>query len=792
MIKEKGEKMTQKFSVGGMSCSACSMGIEKAVKKLDGVVGVEVSLLSKSMTVDFDEQKISHQLIIATVEKLGYTASLFGDGKKVDGATILKKRFLISLIILIPLLYLSMGGMFGAPVFVPKINLPVQAGLALAVMIINRKFFISGVRAVINLSPNMDTLVSLGSISAYVYSLVEMILLYLGTSVSHVFFESSAMVLCLVTLGKWLEELTKVKTGKEIERLSKMIPKTVTCLRDGKEIVILTSQLEVGDVIVCKTGDYIAVDGVVVQGHATLDKSAITGESLPEEITIDGLAISGSIVHSGYIHIKAQKVGGETLFAKIVQSVQTAGASKAPIQRLADKISKWFVPIVTLVAIITFTTWIIFSGDLYRSFNFAISVLVVSCPCALGLATPVAVMTATGKGASMGILFKDASALQKTKNINCVLLDKTATLTVGKPRVTDFENLSDLSDEQIKNICYSLESKANHPLANAVKEFCAKGNLLVEDFDYQIGKGLVGYINGEKYSLGNFNVPSDLRDKYLGKSVIVLIKSHTLIAVFAIADVLKTESKQAVEVLNQLGVKTVMLTGDNQSSADYIANQVGIKEYIYGVMPQDKLKTVSQYRQQGYYTAMVGDGINDSPALKGADVGIAMGNGTDIAIDSADVILAGGNLNGVANAIGFSKRANGIIKGNLFWAFLYNVLAIPLSAGALSFFGIVLTPTIASACMCLSSLFVVTNALRINLYKTSHTKRKKGESMQVFIEGMMCEHCEQKVKSAISGVDGVEAVVVCHKRGVAQIYGRPDKNALKTAIEGQGFKVISY
>lgn len=792
MIKEKGEKMTQKYSVGGMSCSACSMGIEKAVKKLDGVVGVEVSLLSKSMTVDFDEQKISHQLIIATVEKLGYTASLFGDGKKVDGATILKKRFLISLIILIPLLYLSMGGMFGAPVFKQKINLPVQAVLALAVMIINRKFFISGVRAVINLSPNMDALVSLGSASAYLYSLVEMILLYVGANVSHVFFESSAMVLCLVTLGKWLEELTKVKTGKEIERLSKMIPKTVTCVRDGKEIVLLTSQLVVGDIIVCKTGDYIAVDGVVVQGHGTLDKSAITGESLPEEITVDGLAISGSIVHSGYIYIKAQKVGGETLFAKIVQSVQTAGASKAPIQKLADRISKWFVPIVTLIAIITFAVWIIFTGDLYRSFNFAISVLVVSCPCALGLATPVAVMTATGKGASMGILFKDATALQKTKNINCVLLDKTATLTVGKPRVTDFENLSDLSDEQIKNICYSLENKANHPLANAVKEFCGKGDLVVEDFDYQIGKGLVGYIDSVKYSLGNFNVPQDLKDKYLGKSVIVLLERHTLIAVFAIADVLKAESKQAVEGLNQAGVKTVMLTGDNQSSAEYIAKQVAIKEFISGVMPQDKLQTVSRYKEQGYYTAMVGDGINDSPALKGADVGIAMGNGTDIAIDSADVILVGGNLNGVKNAIGLSKKSNGIIKGNLFWAFFYNVLAIPVSAGALSFFGIILTPTIASACMCLSSLFVVTNALRINLYKTSHTKRKKGESMQVFIEGMMCEHCEQKVKKAISGVSGVEAVVVSYKRGIAQIYGKPDKNSLKTAIEGQGFKVISY
>ena len=787
--------MTKKFSIGGMSCSACVNGIEKGVLRLNGIEKAEVSLMAKSMTVTYDENQVSDQIIMATVEKLGYIACPFGEQAENDSTVKkMKQRFFISLALLVPLMYFAMGKMLNLPVFESKINLPIQAVIALAIMIINGKFFINGINAVKNLSPNMDTLVSMGSISAYIYSVVQMIMLYMGKSISHVFFEASAMVLVLVTLGKWLEEISKHKTGQEIEKLSKLIPKTVNVIKDGKEITILSSEIEIGDQVICKAGDHVAIDGVVIEGHATLDKSAITGESIPEEVSVNSIITSGSIVKSGYVIINAQKVKQDTLFAKIIEAVKNAGASKAPIQKLADKISAWFVPTVTLIAVITFLVWLLIIGSsAYQAFNFAISVLVVSCPCALGLATPVAVMAGTGKGASMGILFKDAECLQKAKDVNCVILDKTATLTQGKPQVTDYENLSDMQDQEIFSICYALEQKSNHPLAQAVMEYCKTSNHSVEDFEYEIGKGVKGYINGEKYSLGSFNVPQDLSDKYQGKSVIVLLKRYTLIAVFAIADVLKAESKDAVARLTQMGVKTVMLTGDNQSSASVIAKEVGITEFVAWVLPNQKLEVLKEYEKQGYKTAMVGDGINDSPALKGAYLGIAMGNGTDIAIDSADVVLEGGNLNGIANAIGLSKKANGIIKGNLFWAFIYNVLSIPIAAGVLSFVNVILTPIIASVAMCISSLFVVTNALRINLYKKQEIKVKeeKKSTITYKIQGMMCGHCEQKVLSAINSITGAFCQTVSHKKGIALVSGNHDKkDQIKSAIESAGFKVL--
>lgn len=782
--------MTAKFSIGGMSCSACSNGIEKAVNRLDGVISAQVSLMQKSMTVDFDHTKISEENIIVAVEKLGYTAKPFGEDEIIKNPV--KKRFFWSLGFLIPLMYLSMGGMIGLPTLAMKISLPIQAVLAIIILIINKRFFISGVRAVKNLSPNMDTLVSLGSFSAYVYSLVEMILLFTGKTVNHVFFEASAMVLVLVTLGKWLEEISKRKTGQEIEKLSKLIPKAVTVIRDGKQTTILTSQLVIGDLVVVKAGDYLAVDGVVLEGNGALDKSAITGESIPEEVTVGGAVTSGSIVKSGYLVVTAKKVGEQTLFSKIINAVKTAGASKAPVQKLADKISAWFVPTVTAIALVTFIIWLIIKIDLYYAFNYAISVLVVSCPCALGLATPVAVMAATGKGASMGILFKDAEALQKAKNVNCVILDKTATLTVGKPKVTEFENLSNLKDQEVLSIAYALEQKSNHPLADAVLEFCKNSDKKVDNFTYEIGKGIKGEIDGQTYYLGNYNLTNKIKERYVGKSIVALSKEDKLIALFLIADYLKENSKDAVKSLNNLGIKTVMLTGDNQSSAKLIADQTGILEFKAEVLPTDKLSGVNEYKEKGYFVAMVGDGINDSPALKGADVGIAMGNGTDVAIDSADIILAGGNLYGVSNAVGISKKATGIIKENLFWAFIYNVLMIPIAGGALSFVGITLSPMLASAAMCVSSLFVVTNALRINGYKKIEEKDSSKENiMKVKIEGMMCKHCEAKVKEIISLTKDVQGVEIKLKKGLALIDGNPDKDALKTAIESAGYKVIS-
>lgn len=785
---------TKKFSVGGMTCSACSLGIEKAVRRLNGVLSVQVSLMDKSMVVELDDAQTSQQVIIATVEKLGYTASLFGELKQENAVVKMKKRFFISLIILIPLLYLSMGKMIGLPMFNQRISFPIQAIMALAVMIINGKFFTNGFRAVKNLSPNMDTLVSLGSLSAYIYSVVETILLFTGATVHHVFFEASAMVLVLVTLGKWLEEISKGKTGQEIEKLTKLIPKTVVVLKDGKEQTLLTNQVEVGDLVLAKAGDYLAVDGIVIEGHATLDKSAITGESLPEECVKNSVVSSGSIVRSGYIVVRADKVGEQTLFSKIVEAVKTAGTSKAPVQKLADKISAWFVPTVTLIALLTFGLWMLIEGDLYRAFNFAISVLVVSCPCALGLATPVAVMAATGKGASMGILFKDAQSLQKAKDVTCVLLDKTATLTIGKPQVTDFINYSDFEDQEIFSIAYALEQNSNHPLAQSIKDFCKSTDKKLQSFSYQIGKGVIGRIDGEDYSLGSFNVSQYQIDKHPGKSVITLNSQDKILALFAIADVIKENSPQVIELLTSLGIKAVMITGDNKTTASMVAKKVGITEYKANVLPNEKLEIVNEYTNSGECCAMVGDGINDSPALKGAHVGIAMGNGTDIAIDSADVILASANVSGVANAIQLSKKANGIIKGNLFWAFIYNVLAIPLSAGALSFIGITLTPMISSMAMCISSLFVVTNALRINSFKRLDQQTNpilKQTNLTLQIQGMMCKHCQTKVYDIIANSQGVKKVLVDYKSGEAQIVGNIKIEPIIQSLKSAGYPVIS-
>lgn len=779
----------KKFSIGGMSCSACSLGIEKTVKKLNGVINVQISLMDKSMVVEFSEEQASVTLIMATVEKLGYTIVPFEKSLIDNGALKTKKRFFISLLILIPLMYFSMGKMFGLPSLNAKINLPIQCILALIILVINKKFFTNGFRAIKNLSPNMDTLVSIGSLSAFIYSAVEMILLFVGKDITHVFFESSAMVLVLVTLGKWLEDYSKDKTSAEIEKLSNLIPKTVTIIKDGKEQTVLTAELVEGDLIMCKVGDYVAIDGVVIDGYATLDKSAITGESLPEECSVDSLVTSGSIVKSGYLVIKAKKVGNQTLFSQIVQAVKDAGASKAPIQKLADKISGWFVPTVTLLAIATFVIWYLISVDLYKSFNFAISVLVVSCPCALGLATPVAIMAGTGKGASMGILFKNAESLQKAQNINCAVFDKTATITQGKPSVVDFTNYSNLKNEEIFSIAFALEEKSNHPYAQSIKDFCKYSDKEVNDFTYEIGKGVRGKIDGKEYQLGSFNVSQYLLSQHQGKSVISLTVNSEMLAVFVIADVIKKDSSKSIYTLNQMGVKTVMLTGDNTSTARSIAEQSGIKEYHSNVMPQDKLEKIREYQKRGFYCAMIGDGINDSPALKGADVGVAMGNGTDIAIDSADVVLVNGSLGGVIDAIGISKKTNAIIKGNLFWAFFYNVLAIPIAGGALSVLGIILTPTLSAGAMCLSSLFVVTNALRINGYGKQKNKTKHVKKIEIQIKGMMCGHCERKVKEILERL-GLTVEKVDYKKGMAQVVGKIDKYQLKIQLQNTGFELV--
>ena len=794
--------MTKKFSVGGMSCSACSSGIERNISRLDGVINVMVSLLAKEMTVEFDENKISVEKIIAVVKKLGYTAEEYGakSDKKLSDTERMKRRFILSLIILLPLLYLCLGSMLNLPTPIKTVSFPVQGVLALIVLIINKKFFISGVRALKNRAPNMDTLVSLGAASSFIYSLVVTLLLLLGkANPAHTFFDSSAMVVTLVTLGKWLEEISKKKTGDAVYKLGNLIPKTVTVIRDGKDQEILTTELEVGDVVVLKAGEYVAVDGEVIEGRASVDKSAITGESMPEEVTVNSEVSSGSILRDGYLLLKAKRVGDKTLFSKILETVKVAGASKAPIQKFADKVSGVFVPIVSAIALVTFIVWIIISKDLYQSFNFGISVLVISCPCALGLATPVAVMAATGRAASEGVLFKNAEVLQHACKIDVVLLDKTATITVGKPKVTDYINYTDESNDTLFPIISALESKSSHPLAECVIEYCGQSDKTVDGYEYVTGKGIIGNVDGVKYYLGNrelisgIDVP-ELPKEFSGKTVLYFADEIQLVSVFALSDYLKDDSKAAIAELNAKGIKTVMITGDNKSVAERIAKEVGITEYHAEVLPQDKYTIVEEYKKKGNFVAMVGDGINDSPALKSADVGVAMGTGTDIAIDSAEVVLVSGALSGLNAATSISEKSLKIIKENLFWAFFYNLLGIPIAAGALSFIGVVLTPAIASALMCCSSLFVVTNALRISGKKKQNkenTQFEKECEYTLSIDGMMCMHCVSKVETALKGVGGTADVKVNLDKKTATLSATKSVTAedLVRAVEGQGFKV---
>lgn len=780
----------QKFDVGGMSCAACSLGIEKGVKRLGGVVSADVSLLEKSMTVVFDENSLSIGTIIATVERLGYTAAIFGTTEnKYSDAEKLKRRFFISLVFLLPLIYLSMFKMFGAPTFEALFNggiivdLALQFMFASVIIAINIIFYKSGIRAIKNGSPNMDTLVFLGSFTAYVYSIVISVLIIVGSiDNTHVFFESAAMVITLVDLGKYLEEISKRKTGAEIEKLNKLLPKVVTRVKDGKEETILTSELNVGDVIALKTGDYCPVDGKVIKGVAGIDKSAITGESLPEEIAELGEITSGSILTSGYVLVECEKVGEDTLFSKIVETVKSAGASKVPMQKLADKISAVFVPTVVGVALLTFIIQIL-NGGTYYAFKCAISVIVISCPCALGLATPVAVMAATGKAASFGVLFKDGEALQNAYRINCVLLDKTATITEGKPRVTDFINLSAKTDKEIFAISFALERTSNHPLAQAVMDFCGETDKTAEETSYEIGKGINGKVNGVEYALGNF----DGNNYFTDKTSVSLYCDGKCIAAFGISDKIKADSKGAISSLKDNGIATVIITGDKESVAKSVATDTGIDKFEYSVLPNGKAEYVAKYKEQGLFTAFVGDGINDSPALKTADIGIAMGDGTDIAIESSDVVIVGGSLKKIADVLNLSKKTVRIIKGNLFWAFFYNVIMIPIAAGTLSFLGITFEPWMAAFAMSLSSLFVVLNALRINNYDN---KKHKGENkMELKVEGMMCEHCKKRVTEAVQSVAGTESVEVNLKKKTVTVSGSANIVDIKAAIENAGYQV---
>lgn len=820
--------MTQTFEITGMTCTACSSGIERALYKENGVNSVCVNLMSKTMDIVYDENVISEDGIMSVVSSLGY--GIYRDGekpteKKTDETAKMKKRFIISLIILLPLMYVSMGHMFNFPLptFISPDKNPqwfalTCAVLALAIIIINFKYYTRGVVACFKGVPNMDTLVALGSGVAYIYSLVLTVMAFFGaTDVAHLLhFESSAMILTLVTLGKWLEEKSKAKTGKEIEKLLSLAPDEVVVERDGAQTVISIKNVRVGDVVVVKQGEYVPVDGEIINGDSFIDKSAITGESLPVEVTVGDKITSAALNVGNIIKVKAERVGKDTTLSKIIKMVREAGSSKAPIQEFADRVAGVFVPVVAFLSLLTFFIWLLIDGGFNpdHCITYAISVLVISCPCALGLATPVAIMSATGKGASLGVLYKDAQSLQRACEVNAVLMDKTATLTYGKPQIIDVVCQAE-EREEILQIASGIERNSNHPLAKCIADYSPKF-VQVSDFEYFVGKGATAKYANDTYKLGNEKLMdgakinkniSSASKKYAaeGKTTLYFAKNNQVKALFVVADVVKENAAATVQLLKDRDMRVAMLTGDGKLTAKAVAKNLNIDEFVAEVMPKDKLQAVQNVQKVGGVVAMVGDGINDSPALKSADVGIAIGNGTDVAIDCADVVIMGDDVATLDTVFDLAKRTVRTIKQNLFWAFFYNVIMIPVAAGAFAFVGFTLNPMIASACMSLSSLFVVGNALRIFNYKNKRvlalngehtsaiTNNKEVKEMKkiITVSGMCCEHCAGRVVKAISVLPNVISAEVKLKKGVAIIRSREpvDDELIKSAITDAGYTV---
>lgn len=737
-----------------MACSACAAHVEKSVRKMKGVQGVSVSLLTNSMSVKFDENKLSAHDIVNSVQDAGYSVFLMQPEKIASSTQIdhvikeqqsLKKRFLASLIFLLPLLYLSMGHMLGFPL--PDIlsieNNPLnfafaQFLLTLPILIINRRFFTQGFSALVKLSPTMDTLVAIGSSAAFIYGFYVLVKIYFGLQLgdselvsqfSHnLFFESSGTILTLITLGKYLEARSKRRTSDTLSKLISSAPETATVIRSEREMEIPADDVVVGDLVSIRPGQKIPVDGVVVEGISAVDESAITGESISVTKEPGDTVISATINKSGFLLFNATKVGKDTTFSQIVKLLEEASASKAPISRLADKVSRVFVPTVILIAVMAIIVWLLLGQSFEFALSIGIAVLIISCPCALGLATPVAIMVGTGRGAEKGILFKSGEALEMGSKLNTVVFDKTGTLTKGEPQVTDIEAFHYMDKSELLKIAASLETYSEHPISKAVLNKAEEKKLElypVSNFVSKPGKGVSGELNGKFYKVGNRayiseNIDTVKVDGCLfniaqqGKTPLFVADEKRVLGVIGVADVLKPTSQQAVDELKSMGIHTVMLTGDNKLTAEAIQKELGTDQFIAEVLPQDKDKVIQELREKGMRVAMVGDGINDAPALARADLGFAMSSGTDVAIESADVVLMKSNPHDVVTAIRLSKATIRNIKQNLFWAFFYNIIGIPLAAGVFySILGWKLSPTFAAIAMSLSSITVVLNALRL-------------------------------------------------------------------------------
>ena len=834
--------MTVKFHVTGMTCAACSARVEKVTNKITGVRNAEVNLLAGTMVVDAENEQVI-SAIVRAVSEAGYGASVAGE-KKASGEektpadqslAEMKKRIVGSAICLIVLMYFTMGHMVGLPephwykgAENALVAVLLQFFLTLPPVYLNRVYFSRGLKALWHRAPNMDSLIAVGSLASLIYGLVAMF--RMAYAMGHgdwdtvqlyrenLYFESAAMILTLITFGKYLETRAKGRTGDAIRQLMDLSPKTATVRRGDLETELPVEEVQVGDTVVVRSGGSIPVDGTVLSGRAAVDQSALTGESVPvEKVPGDGVA-AGTINTEGYLEFRADKVGQDTTLSQVIRMVEDAGGSKAPIARLAGRIAGIFVPVVMGISAVTFCVWMLLDYGMEFALNCAIAVLVISCPCALGLATPVAIMVGTGLGARMGVLFKNAQALENLHHVDTVVLDKTGTLTTGKPAVTDIIP-NGVSTGHLMTVAAALESRSEHPFAKAIlAKMGDHGYPEVTEFETLPGMGVTGILNGVRYYGGNrrlmeelgLSVPTHSELALAGKTPLYFASASAYLGTIAAADVLKTDSVDAVKAMQKLGLDVVMLTGDNQKTAAAIGSGAGITHVISDVLPVDKAAAIRKLQVEGHRVLMVGDGINDAPALVTADVGMAIGAGTDIAMESADIVLMNNSLTCVSGAIELSKATVRNIRQNLFWAFFYNSLGIPVAAGALFLpFGILLNPMLGAAAMSLSSVFVVTNALRLRLFRSDITNNaqpqqalavettemiefeedKKMETV-IKVEGMMCKHCKAHVEKACKAVEGTEDAVVDLEAKNVTVTGNASLEALKAAIVEAGYEVV--
>lgn len=833
--------MTEQFAVTGMTCAACSAHVEKAVSKLSGVQSAPVNLMLGSMTVTYDEKAVTEGDIIAAVKAAGYGASPASQTdqgqlrRDQDAALRRRKKHLIwSVVFLVPLFYLSMGHMMGLPLpqvlhTHPLLLACLQLALVIPILILNRNYFTVGFSRLVKLSPNMDSLVAVGAAAGLVYSLIEMGLLAAGqvSGMPDLYFESAGMILTLVTVGKYLEERSRGKTTGAISALLALAPESAVVRRQGQELTIPTEEIVAGDTVIVRQGGRIPVDGVITDGHAAVDESAITGESLPVEKVPGDAVTSATVTSSGYLELRATRVGGDTTLSQIIRLMEEAASSKAPISRLADRISGIFVPTVMAISLTAALLWAFVGGmDVRFCLSIAIAVLVISCPCALGLATPVAIMVGTGQAAQQGILIKSAESLELLHKVQTVVLDKTGTVTMGQPRVTDILCAPGVTEEELLCVAASAEKPSEHPLAHAIVEESQARHIPlcpVSGFRSVPGGGIQATLSGEAVLAGNagylaqngVSLAAMEADAHRlaedGKTPLFFAESGRLLGCVAVADVVKPDSAKAIAALRRMGRRVVLLTGDNQRTANAIARQIGVDQVIAQVLPQDKAKCVAQLQQQGQRVAMVGDGVNDAPALAQADVGLAIGAGTDIAIESADVVLMKSSLLDIPAAMDLSRAVLRNIKQNLFWAFFYNSIGIPVAAGVLyPALHLTLNPMLAAAAMSLSSVCVVSNALRLRGWKPpvftdqpaptaplpesavfqSQGKEENTVNKTIHIDGMMCAHCTGRVEKALNDLPGVEATVDLDSKSAA-VTCTPDvsDDTLRQAVEDAGYHV---